>query len=333
MPACLPACLCLSICLRPPSLTRLIPFCLSASALPNAPVLLLLSVASMRAGECACPVLLSAKGQLPPRGLSYCEPAASEFASPPNSTGLLLVGTHTSLIAVFEDGGTPSATFTVLPALPDGLLLNDKTGEVHGVPTKVSARTEYTFTQRNLAGETTWSLPLEVQCHSPPSPLAYDEALRPDRKPHKIFKIDEYDHILPITVDAQENLRFSISPALPSGMKFDDKRGIITGTPSITIGRTIFKIVCFNLQGQQSAEIAFAVAGDWQIAHPKDWTIEMTLMWLKEELNIGEDDRAHFVELDGAKIVTLTSKVHQGPCPCGFVLVCPAGIWSACLQT
>ena len=269
----------------------------------------------MRAGECASAVLLSAKGQLPPRGLSYCEPAASEFASPPNSTGLLLVGTDTSLIAVFEDGGTPSATFTVLPALPDGLLLNHETGEVHGVPTKVSARREYIFTLRNLAGETTWSLPLEVQCHTPPSPLEYDEALRPDRKPHKIFKIEEYDHILPVTVDTQENLRFSISPALPSGMKFDDKRGIITVTPSVTIGRMLFTIVCFNLQGQQSAEIAFAVAGDWQISHPKDWTIEMTLMWLKEELNIGEDDQAHFVELDGAKLVTLTSKVTDIKAP------------------
>ena len=50
-------------------------------------------------GEAVTSVVMSAKGQIPPRGLTYAASmsTACEFAVPPNSTGLYLVGDAVSI--------------------------------------------------------------------------------------------------------------------------------------------------------------------------------------------------------------------------------------------
>jgi hypothetical protein len=50
------------------------------------------------------------------------------------------------------------------------------------------------------------------------------------------------------------------------------------------------------------------VAGDWQLADPSEWTIEMTQVWLKNELNCTEDDRSKFLEFDGRRLIQLRSR-------------------------
>ena len=82
-------------------------------------------------GECSTTVALSAEGQIAPSDLSYSSsiPAASEFAEPPHSTGLLLVGDAVSMTPTFQQG-LPAGTFSVQPPLPAGLTLDSQTGKV-----------------------------------------------------------------------------------------------------------------------------------------------------------------------------------------------------------
>ena len=71
--------------------------------------------ASNKTGECASTVVLSARGQIAPSGLTYISsiPAASEFAEPPQSTGLVLVGDAVSIKPTFKNPGLPFGTFSV----------------------------------------------------------------------------------------------------------------------------------------------------------------------------------------------------------------------------
>ena len=99
-----------------------------------------------------------------------------------------------------------------------------------------------------------------------------------------------------------------MSPPLPAGLTLEPKTGAIAGTPSTPTGKCTYTITARNVRGQASTTIAFAVAGDWQIAHPKEWSVEMCQTWFKDELKLAEDDRSHLVTLDGKQLVLLKSK-------------------------
>ena len=168
--------------------------------------------ASNASGECAAVVTLSAHAQIVPAGLSYASvmPPASEFAKPPQSKGLLLVGDPLSMLPSFEHAGLPVASFSVEPALPAGLTLNVQTGEIHGTPSSLTARRDYKVVMANLSGKTDFIVSLEV------------------------------------------------------------------------VG--------------------------WERLPPKKWNVKMCQTWLKEDLEMDEGDMAHFVNVDGTKLVTLKSK-------------------------
>ena len=53
-------------------------------------------------------------------------------------------------------------------------------------------------------------------------------------------------------------------------------------------GSSSSSITARNLRGQERVTIAFAVSGDWQITHPKEWSVEMWQTWFKDELKLEE---------------------------------------------
>ena len=93
-------------------------------------------------GESVFSVVLSARRQTAPHGLTYAAsvPPPSEFAIPPQSTGLCLVGIPLSIQAACEHQGTPPGVFTVDPPLPDGLSLDTQSGVISGKPCQPAAR-------------------------------------------------------------------------------------------------------------------------------------------------------------------------------------------------
>ena len=283
------------------------------TATPTRPVTecVITVTASNGSGECPAVVTLSARAQSAPAGLSYASvmPAASEFANPPGSTGLLLMGDPVSMVPSFEHAGLPLASFSVEPALPAGLTLNAQTGEIHGRPSGAAARKDYTVSLANPSGSTEARISLEVQKHGIPGPLEYEPALSPDKQLHTIFVVGaNIVAILPVTVDANNHLRFDVSPPLPQGLALDATTGAITGTPSIAVGKTTFTITARSMRGSTSAKIVFGIAGEWQITHPKEWSVEMFLVWLKDELKFTEDERAPFAGVDGKQMILLRSK-------------------------
>ena len=269
---------------------------------------------SNTSGECAAVLTLCAQGQIAPAGLTYASvvPAASEFANPPHSTGLLLLGDASSMEPSSHHRGLPAGNFNVTPPLPAGLTLNAQTGEILGTPSSATARRDYTVTLQNPSGMIDVMLSLEVQKHTPPSlsSMGYDTAWRTDNTVYTIIVVGCQIDIRPTQFEIHNHFIVTVLPPLPAGLTLDSKSGVITGTPTLVTGKTEFTITAHNARGQQSAKIAFAVADDWQgaLVRPDLWTVDMCLTWFKSEIELPDDKLIPFMTVDGKHLISLDSK-------------------------
>jgi len=69
---------------------------------------------------------------------------------------------NTNLTAIIPQNTGGTATFTISPALPNGLSINTVTGEISGRPTTTIAATSFTITATNAAGTSTVSFNLII---------------------------------------------------------------------------------------------------------------------------------------------------------------------------
>ena len=69
---------------------------------------------------------------------------------------------NTNLTAIIPQNTGGTATFTISPALPNGLNINAITGEISGLPTGTIATTSFTITATNAAGTSTASFNLII---------------------------------------------------------------------------------------------------------------------------------------------------------------------------
>ena len=104
-------------------------------------------------------LLTFSAGVVAPSGLSY---------TPSSITGT--VGTAISSLSPSVTG-TPTS-YSVSPALPDGLSLSTSTGVISGTPTVVAALATYTVTASNSGGSTTATVTIAVNAVAP-SGLSY----------------------------------------------------------------------------------------------------------------------------------------------------------------
>jgi gliding motility-associated-like protein len=101
----------------------------------------------------------------------YANPAASvtntniQTLAPPNITlpqSSYTGATNSNLTGITPQNTGGTATFTISPALPNGLSINAVTGEITGRPTGTIATTSFTITATNAAGASTVSFNLII---------------------------------------------------------------------------------------------------------------------------------------------------------------------------
>jgi hypothetical protein len=83
-------------------------------------------------------------------------PTALSYASPQT----YFVGQAITALVPSVTGAVSS--YTVLPSLPVGLVLNATSGQISGTPTVITAQASYVVTARNVSGSATFSLSLTV---------------------------------------------------------------------------------------------------------------------------------------------------------------------------
>ena len=147
--------------------------------------------------------------------------------------------------------GGAITTYSVLPNLPAGLLLNASTGVISGTPGFLSPTANYVITGSNSTGSVTVTLTLTINDQAPtglaytPNPAAYTLGLS-------------------IANNSPTNaggtiLSYSVSPALPAGISMNTATGIISGTPTVLSAAGNYVITGTNTGGAAQVTLNLAV--------------------------------------------------------------------------
>jgi Putative Ig domain len=173
----------------------------------------------------------------PPAGLSYRDASAAYV------TGTEIVPNTPS------SSGGPITHYSVAPVLPVGLSLNPQTGVISGVPMQTSAPAIYTVTGSNAAGSATARVQIEVRASAiAPENLQYRD------NPVSYAVGTEIPPNMPSS-SGGEITRHSVSPALPAGLQWDMKTGVISGIPMSVSAPTAYTVTGSNSAGSVQVEL------------------------------------------------------------------------------
>ncbi|CUJ72757.1 Putative Ig domain [Achromobacter sp. 2789STDY5608621] len=141
------------------------------------------------------------------------------------------VGKPVTESPVKAEGGLGLPQFSVQPALPSGLGMDARSGEITGTATAPSPETEYTVTVTDGASPPqTASATFKLSVSSNPG-IAI--TMNAPVKPQRISMV--FPPYAPVTASSGigSALTYTVAPALPSGLSMDPATGIISGTPTV----------------------------------------------------------------------------------------------------
>jgi len=152
---------------------------------------------------------------------------------------------YTKGVAIAPDSpkssGGAVTSYSVSPALPEGLVLNAGTGIVSGTPSAVTAAGTYLVTASGAAGSATAFLSITVN-DQPPTSLGYATGTA------------VYPRGAQIAPNVPTNgggvvISYSVTPALPSGLNLSANTGIISGAPTAATAATSYTVTATNSGG------------------------------------------------------------------------------------
>jgi hypothetical protein len=112
------------------------------------------------------------------------------------------------------------ASYAVSPALPAGLMLNNSTEAISGMPTAATAQASYTISASNPAGATTATVQITVNAAlAPPSNLVYAQT--------SITATVGQAITTDIPMVTGTVASYAVSPALPAGLMLNNSTGAI----------------------------------------------------------------------------------------------------------
>eukprot|EP00928_Gymnodinium_smaydae_P000043 TRINITY_DN1001_c1_g2_i1.p1 TRINITY_DN1001_c1_g2~~TRINITY_DN1001_c1_g2_i1.p1 ORF type:complete len:1220 (+),score=312.57 TRINITY_DN1001_c1_g2_i1:100-3759(+) len=186
-------------------------------------------------GEAAVEIKLEVK-RAPPTGLRYPSSKAVHPLQKP----------VTGLAPKYEGG---QATFSVAPALPTGMVLNETTGEITGTPTEEKPAAAYRITAKNESGETTSTLEFGVKL-LPPADVRYPGI-------DDIYHYAEQVNLVP-EVDGGATM-WEVAPEFPKLLTIDPKTGVISGKPMQTCEEASYVVTASNTAGGTSVVLTFKI--------------------------------------------------------------------------
>ena len=167
---------------------------------------------------------------------------------------------YTTTSAVYTQGAViaenvPAVTGTVTswsvdPALPNGLTLNTATGVISGTPDTVQSSVNYTITASNSGGSTTAAISITVNIAAP-ADLLYSAPAAVYARNSVII-----DNVPTVTGTVTS---WSVDPVLPNGLILNTTTGVISGTPTALQSAADYTITAVNSTGSTSVTISITV--------------------------------------------------------------------------
>ena len=171
------------------------------------------------------------------------------FNAKPSGTTSYLYGHEPSQINHMTNTGGPVTSWAINSTnLPTGLTFSTTNGTVYGTPTELWTQTSYMVWANNSAGSSVAYLNITVEADL--ADISYD--------PSSVTVTRGYD-IAPITANniGAEVLSWAISPALPSGLSFEN--GTVYGRPLVNMSATAFTVYANNSAGSATATLTLTV--------------------------------------------------------------------------
>jgi hypothetical protein len=164
--------------------------------------------------------------------------------------------TNSDLKYAVLDSSSNIYGYSISPDLPAGLSLNIATGEISGTPTTLSSNTTYTITARNSGGVNTTTITIEVLDQLPG--LSYS----PENLTLTNNTASTDLPLAPTITGSGEIVTWAISPSEPSGLSFDTSTGVLSGTPTELLTRTMYTITATNTGGNATAYINITIVDE-----------------------------------------------------------------------
>jgi hypothetical protein len=138
--------------------------------------------------------------------------------------------------------------YNVTPALPAGLLLNQRSGVISGTPTKASAAATFVVSATGAGIRATFPLVLSVT--EPPHGLSYSSPV----------SATVGAALAPLSPSIAGSVdRYAVSPPLPPGLVLNGSSGILSGTPTEARSLSPYTITADSLAGSSRFVLVLTV--------------------------------------------------------------------------
>ena len=148
------------------------------------------------------------------------------------NTPLTISSTAGAIVLPLACSGNGQRVYTLTPALPQGLRFNAATRSITGTPQQAFSRTTYTYkvtdSDDNTATNDSDSINFRLEVATDTGPVL--QGIAYNLNVLKNFSMQAV--ILPIATGGNRPLVYSISPALPQGVKFDATTRRLSGRPT-----------------------------------------------------------------------------------------------------
>ncbi len=175
-------------------------------------------------------------------------PAAPDI-SLSTTTVVASVATAITAITVSNDGGT--ATYSISPALSEGLSFDTTDGAISGTPSATATLQVYTITASNVTGTDSATISITVNPEAPKISLSV-----------ATVNAELNVAIANITVinSGGTPTSYAISRSLSAGLSFSTETGTISGIPSAIATAIIYTVTATNITGTDSATVEISVS-------------------------------------------------------------------------
>ena len=168
-----------------------------------------------------------------------------------SDTAITATRTITNINATPSNSGDLITTYSIDPALPLGLSIDSVSGKISGIPQVLSPLTTFTITGSNSGGSAMASFKLTVNAIAPSS-LKYTDSI--------IIATRTISNINNTPTNAGDLItKYSIIPALPSGLSLDTVTGTISGIPLETSPLRNYIITGTNTGGSTATNFTLTV--------------------------------------------------------------------------
>ncbi len=162
-------------------------------------------------------------------------------------------GTAIADISITSSGGAV-ASYSIMPAITNGLSFDASTGTISGTPTAAANEISYTITATNTGGMAMATVAITVNAAAVAVPSIIPSVTA--------LTATQAVAITPITIDASAGGAvdsYSISPNLPAGLSIDTDTGTISGTPASPASAQTYTITATNTTGSDTASVTITV--------------------------------------------------------------------------